>query len=104
MNHYEVLAVPTAATQQDIKKAYHKLALKLHPDKLHASVNTDEEAFKQLQEAYEVLSDADRRQQYDAELKPISWFDYLGRFFTACIVKTYEDEQDECGFSPRTRV
>src|ERR687893_2011960 len=62
---YEVLGVSRAADDTEIKKAFRRLARELHPD-----TNTDdphaEEKFKEAAEAYEVLSDADRRRQYDA--------------------------------------
>ncbi|HEY7401123.1 MAG TPA: molecular chaperone DnaJ [Actinomycetota bacterium] len=60
---YEVLGVAHDATQEDIKRAYRKLARELHPD-----VNGDpaaEERFKQLAGAYEILSDPEKRQRYD---------------------------------------
>jgi molecular chaperone DnaJ len=62
-DHYEVLGVPRDASADDIKKAYRKLARELHPD-----VNPSEEAqerFKLVTHAYEVLSDADQRRNYD---------------------------------------
>jgi molecular chaperone DnaJ len=61
---YEVLGVPRDATQDDIKRAYRKLAREHHPD-----VNDDpiaEERFKEVAGAYEILSDAERRARYDA--------------------------------------
>ncbi|MFH0879629.1 MAG: molecular chaperone DnaJ [Lentisphaerota bacterium] len=63
-DYYEVLGVARSATIEDIKKAYRKLALKFHPDKNPGNVEA-EEKFKEISEAYEILSDANRRQQYD---------------------------------------
>ena len=64
-DYYEVLGVGRSADETEIKKAFRRLARELHPDR-----NTDdpqaEEKFKEAAEAYEVLSDADRRRQYDA--------------------------------------
>ena len=64
-DYYEVLGVDRAADETEIKKAFRRLARELHPD-----TNTEdpqaEEKFKEAAEAYEVLSDADRRRQYDA--------------------------------------
>src|SRR5579871_5174709 len=60
---YEVLGVQKGASKEDIKAAYRKLALQYHPDR-----NKDpgaEEKFKEISEAYAVLSDEGKRQQYD---------------------------------------
>jgi len=68
---YELLEVVDEATEEEIKKSYRKLALKLHPDKVSQSDATDEEKaaaeqrFKQVNQAYSVLSDASWRQRYD---------------------------------------
>ena len=61
---YEILGVGKSATDQDVKNAYRKLALKWHPDK-HKGDKTAEEKFKEINQAYEVLSDKSKRQQYD---------------------------------------
>jgi len=60
---YEVLGVAKTSTEEEIKKAYHKLALKNHPDKPNGS----EEKFREVSEAYNILSDQERRRKYDAE-------------------------------------
>src|ERR1700691_976311 len=62
-DYYEVLGVPHDADQDAIRRAYRRLARQYHPD-----LNSDEDAeerFKELGEAYEVLSDPDKREQYD---------------------------------------
>jgi len=62
-DYYEILGVPRDASQEDIKKAYRRLAREYHPD-----VNKEpgaEERFKEINEAYRVLSDPDTRRQYD---------------------------------------
>ncbi|MBR4069413.1 MAG: molecular chaperone DnaJ [Clostridia bacterium] len=63
-DYYEVLGVDKNATEADIKKAYRKKAKECHPD-LHPNDKEAEERFKELNEANEVLSDADKRARYD---------------------------------------
>ncbi|MBE5814412.1 MAG: molecular chaperone DnaJ [Clostridiales bacterium] len=63
-DYYEVLGVDKNATEADIKKAYRKKAKECHPD-LHPNDKDAEERFKELNEANEVLSDADKRARYD---------------------------------------
>jgi molecular chaperone DnaJ len=61
---YEILGVAKNASDDDIKKAYRKLAIKYHPDK-NPDDKSAEEKFKEAAEAYEVLSNAEKRQRYD---------------------------------------
>lgn len=63
-DYYEVLGIDKGAGAEDIKKAYRKLAKESHPD-LHPNDKTAEERFKEITEAYEVLSDDDKRARYD---------------------------------------
>ncbi|MFH0953408.1 MAG: molecular chaperone DnaJ [Verrucomicrobiota bacterium] len=63
-DYYETLGVGRDASADDIKKSYRKLALQFHPDKNPDSVEA-EERFKEITEAYEILSDAQKRQAYD---------------------------------------
>ena len=62
-DYYEVLGVPKDAPKQDIKKAYRKLAMQYHPDRNKSA--EAEEKFKEISEAYAVLSDDEKRGQYD---------------------------------------
>ncbi len=63
-DYYEILDVDRAATQEDIKRAYRKLALKYHPDR-NPNDKASEEKFKEATEAYEVLKSPEQRQRYD---------------------------------------
>ena len=63
-DYYKLLGISKNATEAEIKKAYRKMAIKYHPDKNQGD-KTAEEKFKEISEAYEVLSDKNKRAQYD---------------------------------------
>ena len=64
-DYYAILGVPKTAAEKDIKSAYRKLARKWHPDANPDKQKEAEEKFKDIQEAYEVLGDAEKRKKYD---------------------------------------
>ena len=63
-DYYEILGISKSASTDEIKKAYRKVAMQYHPDR-NAGDKTAEEKFKEAAEAYEVLSDAEKKSQYD---------------------------------------
>ena len=69
-DYYEVLGVKKDATKDEIRKAYKKLALRWHPDKNPDNKKEAEEKFKEIAEAYSVLSDPDKRREYDNRDSP----------------------------------
>jgi curved DNA-binding protein len=65
MDYYSILGLDKSATQEDIKRSYRKLASQHHPDK-----GGDTSKFQQIQEAYSVLGDAEKRREYDNPVRP----------------------------------
>jgi DnaJ-class molecular chaperone len=64
-DYYQILSITENASQEDIKDAFRRLAFKHHPDKNPGNEKQAEEKFKEINEAYSILSDAGKRQQYD---------------------------------------
>ena len=65
IDYYQILGVGRDATADEIKKAYRKLAMKYHPDKAKGDKKQAEEKFKQISEAYAVLSNPEKKKEYD---------------------------------------
>ena len=76
-DYYEVLGVEKTASVEEIKKAYRKKAIQYHPDK-NPGDKQAEENFKEAAEAYDVLSDPQKRQRYDAPASSAS-FNFASR-------------------------
>ena len=70
-SYYELLGVERSATDEEIKKAYRRKALELHPDRNYGDVDRTTALFAEVQSAYEVLSDAHERAWYDAHERDI---------------------------------
>lgn len=84
-DYYEVLGVPRTVSADELKRAFHKLALKYHPDKNPENRKEAEEKFKEIAEAYEVLSDTEKRKLYDLHgpdgLRGTTMHSYEGQSF-----------------------
>lgn len=65
VNYYDILELPKNSSDADIKKAYRKLAMKWHPDKNPNNAEEAAKKFQEIGEAYDVLSDAEKRAIYD---------------------------------------
>jgi len=78
-NYYEMLGVTKSASSSEIKKAYRTLAIKYHPDR-NLGNKAAEEKFKDINEAYEVLSDQTRRVQYDQSVSRKAFKGGIGNF------------------------
>ena len=85
MDYYKILGVKKDDDIKEIKKAYHKLAVKYHPDKNPGDKNA-EEAFKDISEAYEILSDPQKRNNYDMFGK-----ESIGSNFTVDPMRLFEE-------------
>src|SRR5579875_2795335 len=78
-DYYKTLGVGKNASEDEIKKAYRKLARKYHPDANQGDKKA-EERFKEISQAYDVLSDPDKRKQYDRGTRPFGGFGMPGGF------------------------
>ena len=76
-DYYKILELNKSASDSDIKRAYRKMALKCHPDKNDG----DDSKFKEISEAYEILSDATKKQRYDLDEPSINHNDIFNQFF-----------------------
>src|SRR4051812_33387922 len=92
---YKLLEIPTQASQDDIRKAHRRLVLKYHPD-ANPNDPTATERFKQVQQAYEVLSDENKRREYDKRFHTSSRRETSGR------ARTQEARAQGRGDSRRT--
>jgi curved DNA-binding protein CbpA len=88
-DYYHILGVNQDANAQDIKKAFRRLALLYHPDRNPGDVKEAEEKFKEINEAYEVLGDEQKKRQYD---RLLDWPAYSRR--TIIINDALNDKAD----------
>jgi len=100
MDYYKILGVERNATQNEIKKAYHKLAKKFHPDRNN---NKTLERFKQINEAYYVLSDEKLKRKYDGGVPfdvPLDFQDIISKLNieedTKIIISDFYDQYTKC--------
>src|ERR671918_945290 len=103
-DYYDVLGVPRSANDNDVKSAYRKLALQYHPDR-NPGDKAAEDKFKEASEAYQVLSDPEKRQLYDRfGIEGLKGAGYQGFGGAADIFSTFGDLfEDLLGFGPRRR-
>ncbi len=95
-DYYQILGVPKNASQEQIKKAYRKLAMQFHPDRNQGKEHWANEKFKEINEAFGVLGDPQKRQQYDQFGTVGNIGDIFGSPFTRT---TFEDLMKDFGGS-----
>jgi len=93
-DYYQILGVPRNARQEDIKKAYRKLAMQHHPDRNPGKEKWANEKFKEINEAFAVLGDPEKRKQYDQFGRVGNASDIFGSSFTRT---TFQDLMREFG-------
>jgi curved DNA-binding protein len=93
-DYYSILGVPRTASDDDIKKAYRKLAMQFHPDRNPGKEKWANEKFKEINEAYGVLGNPDKRKQYDQFGTTGEPGDVFGNYATTA---TFEDLMKEFG-------
>jgi len=93
-DYYQILGVPRNASEEEIKKAYRKLAMQCHPDRNPGKEKWANEKFKEINEAYGVLGDPEKRRQYDQFGTVGNISDIFGSPFTRT---TFEDMMKDFG-------
>jgi len=93
-DYYQILGVPRSATKEQIKKAYRKLAMQYHPDRNPGKEKSANEKFKEINEAFSVLGDPEKKRQYDQFGTVGSAGDIFGSPFTRT---TFEDLMKDFG-------
>ena len=93
-DYYQILGVPRNASQDEVKKTYRKLAMQYHPDRNHGKEQWANDKFKKINEAFSVLGDPQKRQQYDQFGTAGDAGDIFGSPFTRT---TFEDLMKDFG-------
>ena len=100
-NYYQILGITSEAKLSEIKKAYRRLSIKFHPDKNPDDDGYFSDMFKQINEAYEVLSDEQKREEYDASYKGA---DQNGKDFDDINTQDPVNANEEASVDPYLRI